>query len=183
MEADDAPRGRRRGLIHVFVASLLFVMATSAAPTLHPSQDALREWLDPFVKGVGLYQDQWTLFAPEPDKVNVEVVGVVEFADGEMTVWRSPSWRDLSPLEKFRMFRHMEFTDGIRQNFNFGAWAPFAEYVVRARPHPRDARVRATRVSLWCLITIIPEPRTPLRPIADPFPPKKYNFYSRNLGQ
>ena len=82
MEADDAPRGIRRRIIHVFVALILFILGTSATPTLHPIQDVVREWLDPFVDGVGLWQGQWALFGPDADKINVAVVGLVEFADG-----------------------------------------------------------------------------------------------------
>jgi hypothetical protein len=157
-----------RRVIQVFVALLVFVLATSAAPTLHPSQDAFREWVDPFVDGIGLWQGQWELFGPEVDKVNVAVVGVVEFADGERVEWRHPVWRESSPLQKFRHFRLMEFTDGLRQDSNRGAWRAFAEYVVRTNPHPTDPSVRATRVSLWRQFVNIPVPRAPLRPIAEP---------------
>ena len=183
MEADDAPRGIDRRVIHVFVALILFVLATSAAPTLHPSQDVFREWLDPFVDGIGLWQGQWALLGPEVDKINSAVVGVVEFADGERAEWRHPNWRELSPLQKFRFFRLMEFTDGIRRDSNRGAWRAFAEYVVRTQPHPTDPSVPATRVSLWRQFVTIPEPCAPLRPIADPFVPSEQRlFYSAVLG-
>lgn len=183
LEADDAPRGMDRRVIQVFVALLVFVLATSAAPTLHPSQDAFREWVDPFVDGIGLWQGQWELFGPEVDKVNVAVVGVVEFADGERVEWRHPVWRESSPLQKFRHFRLMEFTDGLRLDSNRGAWRAFAEYVVRTNPHPTDPSVRATRVSLWRQFVNIPVPRAPLRPIAEPFVPSEQRlFYSADLG-
>ena len=182
-EADDAPRGMDRRVIQVFVPLLLFILATSAAPTLHSSQDAFREWLDPFVDGIGLWQGQWTLFGPEVDKINSAVVGVVDFADGERAEWRHPSWGEISPLQKFRHFRLMEFTDGIRQDSNRGAWRAFAEYVVRTQPHPTDPSVAATRVTLWRQFVNIPEPRAPLRPIADPFTPSEQRlFYSAVLG-
>ena len=170
MEADDAPRGTHRRVIHVFVALVLVILATSGLPTLHPSQDVIREWLDPFVDGVGLWQGQWALFGPEADKINVSIVGVVEFADGERTEWRHPNWHDLSPREKFRFFRYMEYTDGIWRSSNGGAWPAFADYVVRERPHPTDPSVAVTRVSLWRQSVVIPPPVAPLRPIADPFP-------------
>ena len=180
MEADDAPRGTHRRVIHVFVALILVILATSGLPTLHPSQDVIREWLDPFVDGVGLWQGQWALFGPEADKINVSIVGVVEFADGERTEWRHPNWHDLSPREKFRFFRYMEYTDGIWRNSNGGAWPAFADYVVRERPHPTDPSVAVTRVSLWRQSVVIPPPVAPLRPIADPFPVVEQQvFYSR----
>ena len=183
VQAGDAPSGLRRRMIHVFVSVVLIILATSATPTLHPSQDVVREWLDPFVDGVGLWQGQWELFGPEVDRVNTAVVGVVEFADGERTEWRHPRWGQLSPLEKFRFFRFMEFTDGIWQNLNGGAWPAFAEYVVRTRPHPTDPSVPAVRVSLWYQFVLIPQPRAPLRPIANPFIPTEQGlFFSRVLG-
>lgn len=183
MEAEDAPRGIRRWLIRAFVVLLLFVLATSALPTLHPRQDALREWLDPFVDAVGLWQGQWALFGPEADKINVAVRAVVEFEDGATAEWNSPDWRELSPLQKFRHFRLMEFTDGIRRSSNSGAWSAFADYVVRTSPHPSDPSVPATHISLWRHFVVIPEPEMPLRPIADPFPlVRKYRFYQQDLA-
>lgn len=183
MEAKDAPRGIRRTLIHAFVALLLFVLGASAVPTLHPRQEVLREWLDPFVDGVGLWQGQWALFGPEPDKINVAVRAVVEFADGATAEWNSPNWRELTPLQKFRLYRFMEFTDGIRRDANDGAWPAFADFVVRTTPHPTDRSVPAAHVSLWRRFVVIPEPQVPLRPIADPFPlARNYRFYHRDLG-
>lgn len=169
-------------MVRVFVTALLFILAASAVPTVHPSQDALREWLDPFVDTVGLWQGQWELFGPEADKINVAVAGVVDFADGARAEWRSPDWRTLSVLEKFRFFRFAEFADGIRRNANGGAWPAFADFVVRTTPHPTDPSVQATHVALWRHFVIIPEPQTPLRPLANPFPlDRKYRFYSRDL--
>lgn len=183
-EAEDAPRGRQRRIIHVFVAVLLFIIATSATPTVHPSQDVVRDWLDPFVDAVGLWQGQWALFGPEVDKINVAVVGVVEFADGQRAEWRTPNLYELAPSQKFRFFRLMEFTDGIRRDANQGAWPALAEYVVGILPHPTDSSVRAMRVSLWRQYVILPEPRAPLRPIADPFPLTEQElFFSRILGE
>ena len=180
MEADDAPSGIRRSIIHVFVSLVLFIMATSAAPTLHPSQDIVREWLDPFVDGVGLWQGQWELFGPEADKINVAVVGIVLFADGSRAEWRHRYWHELSGPQKFRFFRFMEFTDGIRRDQNQGAWRAFAEYVVRVRPHPTDPSVPAARVTLWRQSVVIPAPQVPLRPLADPFPMESQQlFYTR----
>ena len=76
----------------------------------------------------------------------------------------------------------MEFTDGIRLDSNQGAWPAFAEFVVRTSQHPTDSTMRATSVSLWRHFVNIPEPRAPLRPIADPFPlAQKYRFYQRDL--
>ena len=180
MEASDAPTGVRRRIVHVFVWVLLLIIATSAAPTLHPGQDVVRQWLDPFVDGVGLWQGQWALFGPEPDKINVVVVGLVEFADGARAEWRHPEWGQLSGLQKFRFFRFMEFTDGIRRDQNRGAWPAFAEYVVRVRPHPTDPSVPAARVTLWRQSVVIPAPQVPLRPLADPFPMESQQlFYTR----
>lgn len=179
VQADDIPRGIRRQRIRVFFLLIVFVLVTSGAPTLHPSQDVLRELLDPYVDAVGLWQGQWALFAPETDKINVAVVGIVEFADGETSEWRHPDWRELGPLGKFRSFRLMEFTDGIRRNANRGAWQTFAEYLVRTHAHPTDESIRPTRVSLWRHYVVIPVPREPLRPIADPFPLSERELFFR----
>ena len=190
VQADDVPGGIRRQTIRGVFLLIVFVLVTSGAPTLHWSQNALRERLDLYVDAVGLWQGQWELFAPEPDKINVAVVGIVEFADGETSEWRHPDWGELGPLGKFRSFRLMEFTDGIRRDANSGAWRTFAEYVVRTHPHPTNAYVPPTRVSLWRHYVVIPQPHEPLRPIADPFILSERELfftarleYSPNLGR
>ena len=159
----------RRGA-NALQAMLLFVLLTSALPTVHPAQDALRETLDPFVDAVGLWQGQWELFAPEPDKVNVRVVAFVEFEDGVMGGWRSPNWRTLSAAARFRHFRLAEFVDGIRLDAHHGAWPAFARWVAREVKHPEGGDAPAVRVTLWRYWVVIPEPQLPLSLLSDPLP-------------
>ncbi len=161
---------RPRRVTNAFQALLLFVLATSALPTLHTAQDKLREMLDPLVDAVGLWQGQWELFAPEPDKVNVRVVAIVEFADGVTGGWRSPNWQEMSAAARFRHFRLSEFVDGIRLDNNSGAWHAFARWVAREVEHPEGGDAAPVHVTLWRYWVIIPEPESPLRPLSSPLP-------------
>ncbi|MCA9603849.1 MAG: hypothetical protein R3A78_04620 [Polyangiales bacterium] len=180
MDAEDAPRGIRRAAINVFLVALLFVLGASGLPTIVDAQARLREWIDPFVDGIGLWQGQWELFAPEPDKINVAVVAIVEFDDGYVTDWRSPDWRTLTEFERFRHFRTGEYTDGIRQNANRGAWPALADYARRTAHHPTNPHAEVVRVSLWRDFVVIPRPAEPLRPRAQPFTfDRRFMFFTK----
>ena len=163
-------RLRSRRIANVFQVLLLCVLLTSGLPTLHPAQDALRETLDSVVDAVGLWQSQWELFAPEPDKVNVRVVAFVEFADGVTGGWKSPDWQTLSGAARFRHFRLAEFVDGIRLDSHRGAWPAFARWVAREVQHPDGGAAPPVRVTLWRYWVVIPEPRSPLSKLSDPLP-------------
>ena len=171
------PTDRSRRVANVFQATLLFVLLSSGLPTLHPAQDALRGALDPLVDGVGLWQSQWELFAPEPDKVNVRVVGFVEFADGVTAGWRSPDWRSMSAAARFRHFRLAEFVDGIRLDSNRGAWPAFARWVAREVQHPDGGDAPPVRVTLWRYWVVIPEPESSLSKLSDPLPMQLQNEF------
>lgn len=164
-------------------AIIVFLLCVQGFPALLPGHAALREELDTLIDGMGLWQGQWELFGPEPDKINVALVGVVEFEDGAVSEWRSPNPREYSIWEKSRRFRFTEFIDSVHQNDNSGAWPALADYIVANAEHPGGLAARPKRVSLWRLYVMIPPPQEPLRPFADPFPhDQKYRFYVRELA-
>lgn len=166
----------------VFIAALLCILLVSGLPTFFPAQGRLREWSDDFVDALGLWQGQWQLFAPEPDKINVRVRAYVQFADGADAVWTSPDWRRLSAWEKFRFFRQGEYFDGVRQNANRGAWPALARYVRTHVPHPKGLDVPVRRVILHRDYVVLPPPSDPLRPVSRPFPlSDTYVFHWENV--
>jgi len=172
MEADDAPSGAKRYTIDGFLVVIIVVLCGTALPTFHPAQFRLREWLNPLIDGLGLWQGQWQLFAPEADKVNSAIVGVVEYDDGTTYEWRSPEWSQRSPWHKFRHFRMMEYADGVRLDDNAGAWDALAAHVYAVGSDATgDTPPKPGTVSLWRHWTVIPPPEEPLRPMSESFRP------------
>ncbi len=182
MEALDAPVGPMRRLVSSFLLVTVGVLGLSGLPKYVEAQDTVRDWIDPAVVGLGLWQTRWELYAPSPDSTNAAIVGVVQFEDDLRAEWRSPDWHALSWRGKLRYFRHAEYVDGARRNSNPGMWAPLARHLARSVQHPVDESVRPVRVELWRHWVNLPEPEEPLRPFADPFPlESKYRFHVEEL--
>ena len=178
MIAPDAPVGLRRRVVSSFLVVMLALMAAGGLPrfagVLGTVQDTVLDWVDPVVMPLGLWQERWELYGPEPDRRNVGLSGGVRFADGAQIEWRSPNWRALDWTEKLRWFRHAEYVDAVRRNRNSATWEPLARYLVRdaavTKRHPGVAAARPVEVELWRHWVEIPEPAEPLRPWADPLP-------------
>jgi hypothetical protein len=167
----------------LFQGLLLLILLIGGLPNFHPAQKALREMLDPLIDALGLWQGQWELFAPDPDSINVRVVAVVEFEDGETAQWRSPEWQEMSVAAKFRHFRMAEYVDGIRKDPNRGAWPALANWVARQVNHPQGRDSDRVRVELWRHWVVIPPPGSPLPPLSPPLPMREeYKFYEQGLA-
>lgn len=180
--AGPTPGSLKAKALMLFQALLLMILLVGGMPTIHPAQRALRRGLDGLIDGVGLWQGQWELFAPNPDRSNARVVAIVEFEDGATAEWRSPEWQELSALARFRHFRMAEFVDGIRQDNNKGAWPAFARWAARQVAHPQGIDSRPVRVELWRHWVVIPPPTSPLPPLSSHLPmDQRAKFYERRL--
>ena len=114
--------------------------------------------LDAYLDVTGLWQGNWQLFAPEPDKINVAVSADVTFSDGREVAWRSPDWRSLSAWQRFLLFREAEFIDNIRSDENAAGWPTFADYLGRNILHPDDPKLKPKKIVLTRHWVIIPPP-------------------------
>src|SRR5262249_34397528 len=155
MQATDSPQGRKRLLIRSWTALLLFLLLVEALPTFFGWQARLRADLDTLIDGLGLWQGQWELFGPEPDKINVDLVADIEFDDGKVVHWRTPDPQSFNFWQKLRYFRWMEYTDGVRLDANHSAWAGLADYLLHSIKHPSGQAIAAKRVLLWRYFVVL----------------------------
>jgi hypothetical protein len=158
----------RRVITNAFLVALLFLFFVDALPV----EDRYRASVDPILDVSGLWQEQWRLFAPEVDKINIRVSARVVFADGAAASWHSPDWPSLSVWRRFIGFRHMEYFDSVRLDANSSAWPPLAGYLAKTVPHPSGASSPVIEVVLSRQWATIPAPGS-----GQPLPAKPYvNF-------
>lgn len=145
-------------VINCFLLTWLTVLVVDAAPEMGKWHKYLKENLDAYLDVTGLWQGEWQLFAPEPDKINVSITANVTFEDGREVVWESPGWRSMSAWQRFLGFREAEFIDNVRKQISSPVWPSFADYLVRNVKHPDDPELKPTMIVLTRHWVLIPPP-------------------------
>lgn len=102
------PSSRKRMAIRIVALLILFAIVVEAGPN--------RAWLahtklkvSPLLRRIGLWQGEWTLFAPNPIIHNAWLSAEVYSPDGELSTWNSPYWANSSSWERFRRFRYINY--------------------------------------------------------------------------
>ncbi len=142
----SAGRTRRR-LHNLFIALLLFLLLEDGLPTTHDGHQRVKDFLDPVVDTLGLWQGNWRLFAPDPDHMNTWVEAKVTYSDNTEWAWKTPNWRERSYYEKFIQGRHPKFWDAFRLDKRKGIWPFVADYAARIAPTPASG-ARPIKVEL-----------------------------------
>lgn len=62
---------------------------------------------------IGLWQGEWTLFAPNPFLDNGWMSADLRDQNGNRYVWNSPHWVEKGIVEKFTKFRHLNYYNRI----------------------------------------------------------------------
>jgi hypothetical protein len=125
----------RLAFVNALIAAILAVVAIE---TLPQSPSALRTALQPLVQRVGLAQG-WGLFCP-PDRVNTHLRAEITYRDGQTATWRSPDWRQQTPLERFVGHRRSEWYDQSWGQEDAPVWPAWSRTLAReARPDLPDA--------------------------------------------
>ncbi|MEY4484470.1 MAG: hypothetical protein RL693_1922 [Verrucomicrobiota bacterium] len=133
-------------------------MAIDGIPVVHPFHQRLKELTDPFFDMTGLWQGEWSLFAPEPIKVTQRTGVEMIFADGSTSVWESPHWETVGQCERFLGFRKAEFYDAMVTDGNQGAWPCFLDYILGKYGRQEGSRKEVVKARLIRHIRMIPLP-------------------------
>ncbi len=177
-----------RALHNLFIAGLLFLLLQDGLPCTHTGHRRIKDFLDPVVDKLGLWQGNWRLFAPDPDHMNTWVEAKVTFSDGGVWAWKTPDWRRRGHLEKFIQGRHPKFWDAFRLDNRRSVWPYIADYAARIAPRPSPgARPRTVElIRHWWDVPPPDEIAAVVReygqapPPRDKFP-KHHSFYTREL--
>jgi hypothetical protein len=96
--------------INAFIAVALALMLIDSLPG---SPQALQLAIQPVVRRMGIAQGPWSMFAPEPDRLNLRMRAEITYRDGKTAEWRSPDWRSQPLAQRWREHRHQEFGEMI----------------------------------------------------------------------
>ncbi len=130
-----------------WLLSALLVATLSAVMVWNLPESEIRETalpvVEPFVNIAGLDQ-QWNLFAPNPPRRTFEVVARIEYANGELVLWRSP-----------RNDRWRKWLGVIRNERSRRLWEPTAAWIAG---HHDDGGRQVERVELIVRAHDLPAP-------------------------
>lgn len=184
-----APNRLVRGLHNLFIAALLFLLLQDGLPCTHAGHQRIKDFLDPVVDTLGLWQGNWRLFAPDPDHMNTWVEAKVTFNDGSTWTWATPDWRKRDHLTKFIQGRHPKFWDAFRLDKRKGMWPFVSKYAARIAPRP-SADARPVKVELIRHWWDVPPPNQideVVKKYGDSTPPRekfpnKHLFHTQERG-
>jgi hypothetical protein len=150
MSSVEPPRsgaGRVSWIKSALAITFMIVALADAFPAASESHRRLLEHLRPLLSATGLYQGDWQLFAPDPDRINTWVEARVIRSDGSSWLWTTPDWLRRSQRERFVEGRHQKLSDALRLDSRRALWPHLADYVARIAP-PGAAGARPVRVEL-----------------------------------
>ena len=84
--------------------------------------------VQPYVELAGLDQN-WSIFAPDPRRLTIELLARIDLADGTRLEWRPPSGGRV--LSVYRTYRWRKWVEWARADDHMPLWAPAARYVER----------------------------------------------------
>ncbi len=136
--------------VRLLVLVLPVVIAIDALPTMIPGIDFPKYYISPVLRSVGLWQGEWTLFAPNPSInngwISAEIDGIPSISDPsttEILTWNSPYWSRVTSWEKFYRFRYVNFYNRLPFREQDAA-NDFSEFIAR---ETLGSRLSASRVA------------------------------------
>ena len=132
--------------INAFIAAIVAFMLIDSLPQ---SPQAVQLAIQPVVQRIGVHQGPWSMFAPEPDRLNLRMRAEIKYRDGQTAEWHSPEWRSQSLGERWTRHRHQEFGETIMMQEAAPALEAWTRHLARSlRPDlenaDRGAEVRIT---------------------------------------
>jgi hypothetical protein len=164
----------KRQATNLFILSILVLFTIDVAP-FEILQD-LQAGIDSFLDITGLWQGPYYLFCPDVDKENIRLSAWITYKNNknvtatsknktrELLIWQTPDWTTMSPFQKKRHFRQIEYYDNIRLDDNQALWKPLAQHLVQKFIYQQLQKERAVLpiaqielVRHWTMINPPPE--------------------------
>ena len=127
----DPRIGNRWGrlIVNVFVLWHLFALTIWLLP-----ESALRQScadiFRPYMTFTGLMQS-WTMFSPDPSKLDLYVEARIKYADGQVRSWIYPRMSELGYVERYWHERFRKFIELTHLDQNQMVWPSLARYPAR----------------------------------------------------
>src|SRR6476620_9736923 len=148
------PRLRLRAL-NTLIAAIVLVVVIDTCPQ---TRLAVHNLIGPWLVRLGIRQDVWNLFAPEPDLVNTHLKAEITYPDGERREWHGPEWSKTTAWQKWVGHRYVEWYDHAPLRSGAASWESWCRYIARKeRPEVPNAD-RGAEVRMIYQESLIPSP-------------------------
>jgi len=123
-----------RKAVNLFIVWHLFAVAiwllpdhpSSPSPIIEGSLGAVR----PYMTITGFAQN-WSMFSPEPDKLDVTLEAEITYANGYKRIWFFPRMSHMTYLKRYQEERWRKLVENATHGSNPVLWPPMARYAAR----------------------------------------------------
>jgi hypothetical protein len=134
------PTSPYRRWITGFFLILTGLMVADVIPSEHLPLPQFKRALTMLLSRVGLWQGQWSMFAPDPVINNAWLEADLRDREGRQTHWSSPYWAEVDAWGKFRRFREINYFNRLPLDQHRPALSDFADWLRRHAPDPEAIR-------------------------------------------
>lgn len=132
--------------VNLFIVIFLLTIFIDGVPTLNLFHKRLKEWTDPWHDVTGLWQGDWSVFAPVR-RSNFHVEVEIEYDDGQRVHWRSPDWGELNVWERLEKFRFMNYVGRIESSQYAKARPALIRYLANELAATSANKLRSARMT------------------------------------
>lgn len=125
---------RRRWIVRLFAAIMAAGLLVDNLPYEWTWATVPKHAVITIYQQLGLSQDGWGMFAPDPELDNGSIGAVVTLTDGREIMWFSPAWGEVGAGDKFRRFRYINYFNRLRLPENRPAAEDLADYLAKTVP-------------------------------------------------
>jgi hypothetical protein len=173
MKISENPQAER-----IAISAVLLVMLTIMVSQATPDDfflvtgvkgkalfTATKRGLSPVATALGLRQD-WTMFAPNPTRLNTYIDAEITYRDGKKHTWTFPQMEELGYAERYAKERYRKFAnERVWVRDNSVLWPDAARFIARLNAHdPSNPPVIVRLVHYWSEILPPPEAGEEPRP-------------------
>lgn len=130
----------------LFARLLVLIVLTFIFVEAAPGRLSITRWarpkLSPVLTRLGLWQGEWTLFAPNPGINNAWLSAEIYPPHGDVRMWNSTYFAEASGWELFLHFRHINYNNRLHATDRAAA-DDFADYLARRLISPTARPIEA----------------------------------------
>jgi hypothetical protein len=139
----------KKALICSLIGIHLFALVLEVAPFKPEGRYPGKGILSAYLQTTGLWQE-WSMFSPDPLRLNVHIEAKVRYLDGTETFFTLPRLHLLPPIERIFSERYRKWSaDWLRMDANRHLWADATGFILRqipSAPHQPVESIRLYRV-------------------------------------
>ncbi len=169
----------RRLFIHCFIVWHLLAIGLWSLPD-SPLQARLVQPFRAYLLWTGLWQG-WSMFAPDPLRINIDLDATIAFQDGTHAQWIFPRMERLGIFERYQKERYRKWRERIREDASALVWPDTARFIARLQHTPDHIPVHVTLTRHWSDI-IFPERGTYLPRLWPAQLDHSYNFFQYDVS-